>query len=86
MPPLTVAGSDPLDQFLVAELVGISLAVIDISAIDFAMPQDALLRRHAHRRQKCEVLLVGIPTREVDERTVCIVAFVLDVASAQSSH
>lgn len=37
--PLLVAGVNPFDQFIIAELVGIALAVIDVSAIDLAAPQ-----------------------------------------------
>src|SRR6266498_2557290 len=40
---LAVAGVDPVDQFLIGELVGVTLAVVNVSAINLAMPQDALL-------------------------------------------
>ncbi len=35
---LIVAGVDPVNQFLIAELVAITLAVVNVPAIDFAMP------------------------------------------------
>ena len=37
-PTLTVAGIDPVNQFLITELVAIALAMVNVSAIDFAMP------------------------------------------------
>jgi hypothetical protein len=35
---LAVAGVDPVDQFLIRELVSISLSMVNISTIDFTMP------------------------------------------------
>src|SRR6267378_2649703 len=40
---LAVAGVDPVDQFLISELVGVSLAVVNVSTINLAMTQNAVL-------------------------------------------
>src|SRR5258708_29721860 len=42
--PLVMAGFDPGNQFLIAELVVIALAVVNVSPIDFALPYNAVLR------------------------------------------
>ena len=35
---LAVAGVDPVDQLLIRELVGVTLAVVNVSTINLAMP------------------------------------------------
>ncbi len=42
---LAVAGFNPVDQFLIRELVCISLSMINISAINLTMPQNLSLDR-----------------------------------------
>lgn len=37
-PTLTVAGIDPVNQLLITELIVITLAMVNVSAIGFAMP------------------------------------------------
>ncbi len=54
---LAVARVDPVDQFLIAELGDVALAVVDVAAIDLAMPQDAVLREQAAGCQPLEILL-----------------------------
>src|SRR5205807_5421653 len=54
---LAAARVDPVDQFLVGELAGVALTVIDVSTIDLAVPKDALRRGQARGREPREVLL-----------------------------
>src|SRR6266536_447808 len=65
---LAVAGVDPVDQFLIGELVGVTLAVVNVSTINLAMPQDAVLGWQAGWGEPLEVLLApGVAAREVIE-------------------
>ncbi len=48
---LPVAGVDPVNQFLIAELVAITLAVVNVATIDLAMPKEARLCRQSVRCQ-----------------------------------
>jgi len=53
---LMVAGANPVDELLIGELVGIALAVIDIAAKDFTVPEEALLGGQASRDEACQIL------------------------------
>ncbi len=48
---LLVAGVDPVNQFLIAELVTITLTVVNVATIDLAMPKEARLCRQSVRCQ-----------------------------------